>query len=345
MNRRRVAKRTAILMCTAALTIIVVVAAATGAERVALATLGALAGLAAALVADVAFRVRDGLVVLRRNAAALQRSAERDSANRKVLGELSSATKEQATGLTETRDSLEADRRLAARRHAELAEQVKASAGEVQKGVVTNAEATARSVEALLHLAPRLAGRRLMPPTGGFALDARSLVHLLELLENENPRTVLELGSGTSTVWLAHALAGTGAEITSLEHDEHYAGLTRQELERHGYGGAVDLRTAPLEPIDFDGRTAQWYARGVLSDIQDVDLLLVDGPPKSTGRLARMPALPMLADRLTEKAVVVIDDADRPAETETVQRWLEEFPEFTREQEGISRLAVLRRTP
>jgi hypothetical protein len=49
-------------------------------------------------------------------------------------------------------------------------------------------------------------------------------------------------------------------------------------------------------------------------DIDEIDLLLVDGPPGSLGEMARYPALHVLESQLASNAVVILDDADRPDE-------------------------------
>lgn len=53
-----------------------------------------------------------------------------------------------------------------------------------------------------------------------------------------------------------------------------------------------------------------------------IDLLVVDGPPEQTAPLAREPALPRLLPRMATRWTVLLDDADRPDETEIVRRWL-----------------------
>jgi hypothetical protein len=54
------------------------------------------------------------------------------------------------------------------------------------------------------------------------------------------------------------------------------------------------------------------YDLSVLADeITGVDLLFVDGPVGDTSPQARYPALPVLADRLTDDTLVLLDDSNR----------------------------------
>ncbi|MGI9528709.1 MAG: hypothetical protein ACR2NG_03285 [Acidimicrobiia bacterium] len=52
--------------------------------------------------------------------------------------------------------------------------------------------------------------------------------------------------------------------------------------------------------------------------------MIVDGPPGTTGPLARYPAVPILFDRLSPSALIFLDDAYREDEQESVRRWLDE---------------------
>ncbi len=64
----------------------------------------------------------------------------------------------------------------------------------------------------------------------------------------------------------------------------------------------------------------------ILTNLQPRDVLFIDGPPNTTGLLARYPALPMLMDRLSPGAVIVLDDAARMMEQAAIRRWRRDFP-------------------
>jgi predicted O-methyltransferase YrrM len=152
---------------------------------------------------------------------------------------------------------------------------------------------------------------------------------------------VVELGSGTSTVWLAYALEQTGGRIVSLDHDPHYAQNTREMLRAHGLDQVAEVRDAPLAPITVREADFRWYDTGALSDLNDIDLLLVDGPPGSIGPLSRYPALSVLRPRLAAGATVVLDDLSREDEQETLRRWVYEDCTLTVEATLIGQHAVL----
>ena len=85
----------------------------------------------------------------------------------------------------------------------------------------------------------------------------------------------------------------------------------------------------------------QWYEVDAFRDLNEIDLLLVDGPPGSLGETARYPALHVLESRLAPNAVVILDDADRPDEQGIVRRWITDVAGLRREREIFSRQAVL----
>ena len=170
-----------------------------------------------------------------------------------------------------------------------------------------------------------LSGRR--PTVWGWALSPRSLLQLVDRVERHAPRVVVECGSGLSSIYLGTMLRHVeGARVIALEHELDYAGETRRLVAEQGLDGVVDVRDAPLRDIEVRGEVFAWYDVDQLEGVEGVDLLLVDGPPKATGELARYPAVPVLADRFASGAVVIMDDTHRRDEQLSVERWLAEYP-------------------
>lgn len=222
-------------------------------------------------------------------------------------------------------------------RHRELADKLK-SAGHATDHLL---RAQTREVEALVQLFQGFAPRAPMPSSGGFALNPTDLLDLLHLIRTRRPRLVLELGSGTSSVWIAYALEQAGGRLISLDHDAAYAAKTRAALAVHGLTGVAEVRDAPLRPVVLDGRTYPWYDVDAVADLNDVDLLVIDGPPEKTGPDARYPAMRVLEGRLADAATVVFDDAHRHDEQAALRKWVETIEGLTQEGETLGRHAVL----
>jgi predicted O-methyltransferase YrrM len=68
---------------------------------------------------------------------------------------------------------------------------------------------------------------------------------LAVLLRATRARRVLEIGTsnGYSTIWLADAAEGTGAELTTLDVEPSRTALARENLARVGLADGVDVRT------------------------------------------------------------------------------------------------------
>jgi predicted O-methyltransferase YrrM len=198
-----------------------------------------------------------------------------------------------------------------------------------------------REVEALLQLFDDVAPRAPMPSSGRWALNPTDLLGLLHLIEQQRPRLVLELGSGTSSVWIAYALEKIGGRLVSIDHDRDFAERTRGLLAVHGLDHVAEVRDTPLRPVTVEDVEFSWYDVDGLTDIDSVDLMVIDGPPGGLGPMSRYPALPLLGHKLSGTATVVLDDAHRADEKDVLARWTAEFPGLSRSPEILGQHAVL----
>jgi predicted O-methyltransferase YrrM len=195
--------------------------------------------------------------------------------------------------------------------------------------------------EALLQLFREFEPRAPMPSSGRMAMNPTGLLEMLFLIARRQPRVVLELGSGTSSVWIAYALEKDGGRLISVEHDTEFAERTKSLLHLHEVSHLAEVRLAELRQLNINGEEFEWYDVDAFQDLNDIDLLLVDGPPGSLGETARYPALHVLESRLAPNAVVILDDADRPGEQGIARRWITDVAGLRREREIFSRQAVL----
>ena len=187
-----------------------------------------------------------------------------------------------------------------------------------------------------------------LPPTRGWAASPDFLMVVARLVDEVQPTNVVECGSGVSTITLARLLAGqSDCNIVSFDHNEAFANQTAALLQERGLpdGTGLTIAAAPHVEHVIGGETFLWYQTEGVPLPEQIDLLLVDGPiVSSDNMLARYPALPLLHDRLSDKAVIVLDDANRPGEQATLKRWLDEFPAWTCEMVGTEKgTAILRR--
>lgn len=166
---------------------------------------------------------------------------------------------------------------------------------------------------ALVDVAALLQADRSLPTLGGWAISPDLARLLIEHVRDHKPNLVVEFGAGSSTVILGRALHHFHPQgrLVSIESEEEFARAASRLAKEWDLD--ADVRLAPL--------TGDWYQRSILHDLQAIDLLLIDGP----AGVSRYPALPHLHDRLSENAVIVVDDAGRRADADNVERWARNF--------------------
>ncbi len=323
--RQRALAVAALLLALAA-----AVTAVTGHDGWSMALSAVVLGATAVAVLDLRHRQRG---VSRRQRRLEQALAEHDASHVAQLRTLEQAVRESTAALAELREEVRAEADAAATRHGETTWQLT----RLDHEPVTE-------IQALLQLLRKVPDAPPLPGLGGWALSASTILAVWDLVQRERPAQIVECGSGSSSVWLGYAAraAGTG-RVVSLEHQADYASQTRDLVARHGLEDVVEVHHAPLTEVEVGGETFRWYDLARVEGLEAVALLLVDGPPKSTGPLARYPAVPLLGDRLVAGAGVVVDDAGRPDERAVVERWAKDGR--VEHDRHLSRDAVLLRVP
>lgn len=203
---------------------------------------------------------------------------------------------------------------------------VRRESRKLQRLVRQRADAVYEQLATLDGLQRELDVAHALPVSRGWAASPDFLLRVRQRVLACRPALMVECGSGISTLVAALTLRQLGAgHVYSLEHSAEHAAATRAELAKHGVAEWATVLHAPLEPHVIEGKRWDWYRTDALPD-GAIDLLVIDGPPKRTGKLARWPAGPLLFGRLAPDAVVLLDDAARPDEQEAVRRWQQAHP-------------------
>lgn len=147
------------------------------------------------------------------------------------------------------------------------------------------------------------------------AANSSYLYLLLRLLTELPIDRVLELGAGESTVLLDRLARRRSFQRMTLEDHAGWA-------ERVGARVEAPPRLAPLVPVNVAGHTAPGYDPAVLAGEGPFQLLLVDGP-RGSKRRSRWGCLALLEPYLDREFVIVIDDAERRGELDTVRAALD----------------------
>jgi predicted O-methyltransferase YrrM len=167
-----------------------------------------------------------------------------------------------------------------------------------------------------------------LPPMTGYALAPDAALKLYDLVRKKQPRVAVEMGSGVSSVVIGYALKAQGSgHLFSLEINEEYARRTRAELEAHGLADWVTVLPAPLRDVTVDGAHWRWHDPAPLANVDHIDFVFDDGPPRVLGPHLRDAALPMLLPKLSHDAVYMMNFV-AGEERRTVSDWLRRFPDF-----------------
>jgi predicted O-methyltransferase YrrM len=173
-----------------------------------------------------------------------------------------------------------------------------------------------------------------IPATRSWAASPDVLLTLLQFAKQSNPKTILDLGSGMSTLVLAKS--APAAKVISIDNSAEFAQKTQEMLSLHGVSNA-EVRVAPLTAHTSG---VDWYDLSKIADLSDIDLLFIDGPPGSKNDRARHPALAECLLKLSHRAIIVIDDAARDGEKDLAQEFAKALPshrlEFLSHEKGTA---------
>jgi predicted O-methyltransferase YrrM len=197
---------------------------------------------------------------------------------------------------------------------------------EVNQNLMRQMNDDYRQLEALASLYAAVKPDLPLPEPRGWAASPDFLSRLAEVILQKRPTLVVEAGSGVSTLITAYCLKRLGGgRVISLDHDAQYAASTQRAIAFHGLEDVATVVHAPLREVEIDGNAWLWYDLDGVELDHPIDVLTIDGPPDTTQRLARYPAMPLLHDRLGGEAVILLDDGGRADEQEVVARWEKEF--------------------
>lgn len=213
--------------------------------------------------------------------------------------------------------------------------------------ILTNQNLNYQEIESLFSIFSILKIRAPLPPMRGWTVSPDFANTLISQILENRPKIILELGSGLSTLVSAYCLEEIGqGKIISIDHEKEYATKTLEALSTHKLREFVEIRYAPLTKISLDKEEWHWYDMSAFTEIQCVDLLVIDGPPADFGSMVRYPALPLLDHLLSDNAVILVDDANRVGESKMVEKWLKQFSnmhlEFVSNEKGIF---ILKKVP
>jgi hypothetical protein len=197
-------------------------------------------------------------------------------------------------------------------------------------------------IEALFSLFFTIKPQLPLPETGKWAASPDFLKKVVEVAYTNPPEIVVEVGSGISTLIIAYCLKQIGkGKVISLDHSAKYAARSQHLIASHGLDKFAAVVYAPLIDYEINGEMWRWYDTSFLQLDGPIDLLVIDGPPGTIGKLARYPAIPLLYKQLGDDVKIMLDDGARKDEKEVVERWRKEFQDLTHEFLNLEKGAFL----
>jgi len=178
--------------------------------------------------------------------------------------------------------------------------------------------------ESLLQLYNSLPNLKFLPPTRGWAGSPDFLAKIAEVISIEKPRFIMEASSGVSTlvIGLALKMNNFGKSI-SFDHDSTYARKTTQNIKINEIIDFSIVKHCPLINYNEVEQSWKWYDTHNLEFKDKIDILIIDGPPRTTQFLARYPAVPLLYKHFADRTLILLDDANRNDEVIIIQKWID----------------------
>ena len=142
--------------------------------------------------------------------------------------------------------------------------------------------------------------------------------------------TIVEFGSGLSTLVIGGALDPQAQRLISFEHHEEWAKYVSEQLEAQGLAGHCKIIHAPLALCEYSMDASAWYDIDIVHESLEslkVDVIVCDGPPAYSAdqEMARYPAIPVLHAFLADRFSVYLDDIDRTGERKIAKLWADEL--------------------
>jgi len=148
-------------------------------------------------------------------------------------------------------------------------------------------------------------------PTGG-AANYSLLYVILRIAVELRPASVLDIGAGQSSLlWAMLRRRGLVGQVLTLEGDAGWGERIAAQVDH-------EVLVTPLVSASVAGRSIRTYDWARVGTGRRFDVIVCDGP-NGTPRHSRGGILTMLADALPDDFVLVIDDAERAGEQDTVK--------------------------
>jgi len=184
-----------------------------------------------------------------------------------------------------------------------------------------------QQLEALLSIYNFLKPVYPLPKSREWAASPDFLKLLFQIIVDEKPKTIVEAGSGLSSIIIGYTLKQfkINGKLISLDDKIQFTEKSREQIDKHELSDYVDIIHAPIQEYEENNKTFKWYSIESLENVKEIDLLIIDGPGPDVSDDPRYGALPLLLNNLSSNAVIILDDGARSGEQKIVNQWLKQF--------------------
>lgn len=173
--------------------------------------------------------------------------------------------------------------------------------------------------------------RSYLPHTNS-SLNYSTLSYLLNDILINDRSSIIEFGSGISTIYMAKLaeINKKKIEIVSVDHDENWIRILKTLLTEEDLSQNVTFINSGMKVDKHSLNNTEWFDGELISKNikgKAFDLVIVDGPIAYTKskRLSRFPALPFINNYLSEKHAILLDDTNRKGESQIIKMWENQF--------------------
>lgn len=173
-------------------------------------------------------------------------------------------------------------------------------------------------------------------PQTVMSMSATAICHIINDIILNDRSSIIEFGSGNSTVYIAEFIKQSNREIDFISIDDNLAWLKLVEswlLESKLDQAAATyyVPTSECSPADLpNNRGSKWFDTSRIKKIitdKKFDLVIVDGPQGRLSPFVRSAALPILIENnLASSFGLLLDDTDRDEEMEIFSNWCQLIP-------------------
>lgn len=153
----------------------------------------------------------------------------------------------------------------------------------------------------------------------GWALDGETITFLWDLLQQEQPKIIIECGAGVSTLVFAKSLDGYSSSGSLLSVEQNL--WVKKAVETRLQGCGLEQRVSVMHSPVSRGGEYQIDPNQLRAHLgsKKVDWVVIDGPAGPDG--CRASTLPSLAQFCRPGARWFLDDAYRDGELEVLNQW------------------------